>query len=133
MIETLDTVCIFVKDQDRAKGFYTGVLGFKLVRDDPLYPGAPNRWLAVVPPGGGTQVILYLMDDNWQHYRQTIGQSQAMTFKVSAIDALYAELSAKGVNFVEKPRREPWGTFATLEDSEGNRLLLVENPGGVGQ
>ena len=72
MIETLDTVCIFVKDQDRAKDFYTRVLGFKLQRDDPLYPGAPNRWLAVVPQGGGTQVILYLMDENWQHYRQTM-------------------------------------------------------------
>ncbi len=131
MIETLDTVCIFVKDQDRAKDFYTRVLGFDLRQDMPLSPGAPNRWLAVAPRGGGTQLILYLMDDNWQHYRETIGKSQAMTFKVSGIDAVYADLSAKGVNFVEKPRHEPWGIYATIEDSEGNHLLLVEQPGGA--
>jgi catechol 2,3-dioxygenase-like lactoylglutathione lyase family enzyme len=23
---------------------------------------------------------------------------------------------------------QPWGTFATIEDSEGNHLLLVEQP-----
>ena len=56
-----------------------------------------------------------------------------MTFKVSGIDTLYAELSAKGVNIYQKPRHEPWGTSAMIEDSEGNRLLLVENPGGAAQ
>ena len=129
MIDRIATVCIFVKDQDRALKFYTQTLGFELRRDDPLYPGATARWVAVAPNGATTEAILYLPDENWAHYQQVVGQSQAMTFNVVDMDALYADLSAKGVLFVQKPDRQPWGTYATIEDSEGNRLILVEPPG----
>jgi predicted enzyme related to lactoylglutathione lyase len=33
-----------------------------------------------------------------------------------------------GVTFVQEPDVQPWGTYATLEDSEGNHILLVEQP-----
>jgi predicted enzyme related to lactoylglutathione lyase len=32
------------------------------------------------------------------------------------------------INFVQEPEEQPWGTYAIIEDSEGNRLLLVEQP-----
>ena len=35
-----------------------------------------------------------------------------------------------GVNFVQEPDVQPWGTFAIIEDSEGNNLLLVQQPVG---
>jgi hypothetical protein len=34
------------------------------------------------------------------------------------------------VRFVQEPEVQPWGTYATIEDSEGNTLLLVEQPLG---
>jgi lactoylglutathione lyase len=128
MIDRVATVCIFVADQDRAKAFYTGALGFELRADMPLYPGAPNRWLAVAPAGATTEVILYLPDDNWQHYLGVVGRSQALTFDVSDMQATYAALKAKGVTFVQEPDAQPWGTFATIQDSEGNSLILVQQP-----
>jgi lactoylglutathione lyase len=131
VIDRIATVCIFVSNQDRARDFYTRVLGFELRDDQPLYPGAQNRWLAVAPPGAATEVILYLADEHWQHYRQVVGQSQAVTFNVTDMDALYRDLVAKGVTFTEKPARQPWGTYATILDSEGNRLILVQPPTGV--
>jgi catechol 2,3-dioxygenase-like lactoylglutathione lyase family enzyme len=45
-------VSIPVSDQDRAKAFYVGTLGFDLVRDDDSVPGL--RWIEVTPKGGGT-------------------------------------------------------------------------------
>ncbi len=128
MIDKIGTVCIFVSDQDRAKDFYTNVLGFELHSDEPIYPGAANRWLSVAPKGAATEVILYLPDENWQHYKQVVGQSQAVTFNVTDMDALYSDLQDKGVKFTQEPDKQPWGTFATIEDSEGNRLILVEQP-----
>jgi lactoylglutathione lyase len=128
MINQIATVCIFVSDQERAKDFYTNVLGFELRSDDPLYPGATARWIAVAPQGAVTEAILYLPDENWQHYQQVVGQSQALTFDVSDIDTVYQDLKSKGVKFVQEPDKQPWGTFAMIEDSEGNRLLLVEHP-----
>lgn len=130
MIDYIATVSIYVRDQDRAKDFYTRVLGFELRQDAPLYPGASARWVAVAPPGAVTEAILYLPDENWEHYRAVLGKSQAMTFNVTDMQALHADLKAKGVTFVQEPDVQPWGTYAMIEDSEGNRLILVERPQG---
>ena len=130
MINHVGTVSIFVSDQDRAKAFYTDKLGMELRADAPLYPGAANRWVAVAPAGATTELILYLPDENWEHYQQVVGQSQAITLDVTNMAATAATLKANGVTFVQEPDVQPWGTFAIIEDSEGNRLLLVEQPQG---
>jgi lactoylglutathione lyase len=128
MINRVGTVCVFVSDQQRAKKFYTEKLGFQLKTEQPLYPGAANLWISVLPEGSETEVILYLPDENWQHYKQVVGQSQAITLDVSDMDALCADLQAKGVTFASEPDKQPWGIFATILDSENNRILLVEQP-----
>jgi lactoylglutathione lyase len=128
MIDRVGTVCVFVADQERAKKFYIDVLGFELRSDEPLFPGAPNRWLAVAPKGAVTEVILYLPDENWQHYKQVVGKSQALTFEVSDMANLHASLKTRGVTFVQEPDKQPWGTSAIIADSEGNHLILREAP-----
>ena len=128
MINHVGTVSIFVSDQDRAKAFYTEKLGMELRADAPLYPGAANRWLAVAPADAVTELILYVPDENWEHYKQVVGQSQAITIDVTDMAALHSDLKAKGITFIQEPDVQPWGTFAIIEDSEGNRLVLVEQP-----
>jgi catechol 2,3-dioxygenase-like lactoylglutathione lyase family enzyme len=128
MIDRVGTVCIFVEDQDRAKKFYTEVLGFELRSDGTLSPGSTNRWIAVAPRGAATEIILYLPDENWEHYRQVVGRSQALTFEVSDMKNLHTTLKARGVHFVQEPDIQPWGTYAILQDSEGNSLILREAP-----
>lgn len=128
MIDRVGTVSLFVNDQNRAKEFYTQILGFELRRDEPLYPGATNRWLSVAPQGAETEITLYLPDENWEHYSHTVGKSQALTFNVRDMDALVADLKAKGVTFTQEPEVQPWGTYAMIRDSEGNQLILVELP-----
>ncbi len=127
-IDRVATVCMFVSDQDRAKNFYTTVLGFELHEDMPLYPGAPNRWVSVAPKGSETELILYLPDENWEHYKQVVGKSQAMTFNVTGMENLARDLKAKGVKFLQEINVQPWGTNAIIQDSEGNSLILVEPP-----
>src|SRR5215472_1817203 len=95
MIDALATVCIFVNDQDKAKTFYTDTLGFELRQDSPM---GESRWIAVAPKGALTEVILYKMDENWQHYNQVQGKSHALTFNVTDMHALYTDLKAKGVH-----------------------------------
>jgi lactoylglutathione lyase len=127
-INFVGTVCIFVADQERAKEFYTKTLGLELRTDQPLYPGAANRWISVAPQGARTEMILYLPDENWQHYTQVVGKSQAITLDVTDMASLHLALKAKGVVFVQEPDAQPWGTYATIQDSEGNRVILVEQP-----
>jgi catechol 2,3-dioxygenase-like lactoylglutathione lyase family enzyme len=129
-VNRVGTVSLFVSDQDRAKTFYTETLGLELRADQPLYPGADARWLAVAPEGAETEIILYLPDENWAHYEQVVGKSQALTLDVTGLAALHEALKEKGVTFVQEPEVQPWGTYATIEDSEGNQILLVEQPPG---
>lgn len=125
MIDAVATVCIFVNDQDKAKAFYTDVLGFELRQDSPM---GESRWIAVAPEGARTEVILYKMDQNWEHYREVIGKSQAITFNVTDIQALRADLKAKGVRITQEPDPQPWGTYMMILDQDDNALLMVEEP-----
>jgi catechol 2,3-dioxygenase-like lactoylglutathione lyase family enzyme len=45
----INIVSVPVSDQDRAKDFYVGQLGFELRADNPM--GEGQRWLQVGPPG----------------------------------------------------------------------------------
>ena len=49
-------VSIPVSDQDRAKDFYTGVLGFRSVVDQQLEQGL--RWVMLGAPDGGPAITL---------------------------------------------------------------------------
>lgn len=128
MFNKVGTVSVFVDDQQRAKQFYTEKLGFELRVDAELYPGAETRWIAVAPKGAETELILYQADDNWSHYQQVIGKAQAVTLDVDGVKKLYEDLKAKGVQFATEPDAQAWGTFVTMIDSEGNHILLVEQP-----
>jgi catechol 2,3-dioxygenase-like lactoylglutathione lyase family enzyme len=79
MIDRIGSVSIFVSDQDRAREFYTKTLGFELREDAPLYPGATARWVSVAPAGAETEAILYLPDENWEHYRQVVAGGRQIT------------------------------------------------------
>lgn len=126
MIDAVANLCIFVTDQDKAKAFYLEKLGFELREDAPM---GPSRWIAVAPPGARTEVILYKLDDNWEHYRPIIGKSQALVFNVIDIAATAAELKARGVRITQEPKVEPFGAFMMILDQDDNGLLLIEQPG----
>ena len=57
-----------------------------------------------------------------------VGKSQALTLDVTDMAGVFERLKAKGVNFIQEPDTQPWGTFSIIQDSEGNHILLVEQP-----
>ena len=124
MITTIATVTVFVEDQERAKAFYTEKLGFELINDTEMFPGADIRWLTVAPPGCPTELTLFPMGGQWEHYREAMGKPQCFTLHCDDLMATYRELVAKGVQFLGEPQVQEWGSFAMLLDSEGNQIVL---------
>ena len=124
MITTIATVSVFVEDQERARAFYTEKLGMELVTDAEMFPGAGMRWITVAPPGSTTVISLFPMGEQWAHYREAMGKPQAFTLHCDDINATYAELSSKGVQFLGEPQQQAWGSFVILVDSEGNQIVL---------
>jgi len=125
MIDHIGSVSIFVSDQERAKRFYTEVLGFTLKHDARL-PGSGARWIVVVPKTGRTEIALYKPDATFRHYQYVVGKPQALTFNVTDMKEVQARLLEKGVQFIHGPVTESWGVYAIIHDSEGNELMLVE-------
>jgi catechol 2,3-dioxygenase-like lactoylglutathione lyase family enzyme len=126
-------VTLVVDDYDRAMHFYCTVLGFECVADDPLPEG--KRWL-VVKPGGGDGAGLLLARADSEAERAAIGSQTAgrVSFFLKTDDFFrdHAAFVAKGVRFIEEPRREAYGTVAVFSDLYGNLWDLIQHAGETG-
>lgn len=118
MITQVKFVGIPVKDQERALAFYRDTLGFKVATDQAMGPG--RRWIELRIGGAETRVVLFTPDG----HEDRVGTFFNGSFQVDNVQKTFEELKAKGVEFVQEPKSESWGTFAMFKDSEGNQLVM---------
>jgi len=121
MIKHVGTVCVYVKDQHKALEFYRDVLGFEVRQDQPMGPNA--RWIEVAPKGSQTRVVPFTPPGQ----EDRIGTFSGVVFSCDDIEATYTELTAKGVEFKQKPEKQPWGgIMAQFYDVDRNTHVLVQ-------
>lgn len=129
MPQRLGLTAILVREYDEAIRFFVETLGFELREDTRL--SAEKRWVVVVPPGSEGGLLLARAADGRQ--RRAVGdQTGGRVFLFLETDDFaldHAMYLARGVRFVEPPRREPYGTVAVFEDLYGNRWDLIERAG----
>lgn len=111
-------ITIPVADQDRALAFYRDRLGFEVVVDQPM--GEGQRWIKLRVPGAETGVVLFTPEGQ----RDRIGTEFNGVWGCDDVQAEWTRLRGVGVEFVEDPVVEPWGTYARFRDSEGNTFVL---------
>ena len=116
-IKGVAVVSVPVSDQERAKEFYVGRLGFELLRDDSSIPGM--RWLQVGPVGASPTLTLVTWFDS-----MPAGSLRGLVFTSSDLDGDYRRLMANGVEFEGPPQKQPWGTEAVFSDPDGNQFVL---------
>jgi len=117
MITHLSFAGICVRDQERAVEFWTGKMGFKVMTDQPL---GDQRWIELSIHNSQTRIVLFTPPGQ----EDRIGTFFNGSFACDDIDATWRQLSEKGVEFVQPPKREDWGSSAIFKDSEGNRFVL---------
>lgn len=123
----LAAVAVLVPDYDRAIAHFTEDLGFVLVEDTDL--GGGKRWVLVAPGDGrGTRLLLARAEGPDQ--RQAIGAQGGgrvwLFLETADFASDHARMIARGVRFLEAPRREAYGTVAVFEDAFGNRWDLIQ-------
>jgi uncharacterized glyoxalase superfamily protein PhnB len=118
MIKAVKFVSIPVKNQDQALNFYTQKLGFQILTDQPF--DEKQRWLELSIPGGETRVVLFTPAG----HAERIGTFSNITFVSDNVDKTYEELSSRGVEFSQPPKKEHWGTSAIFKDLDGNVFVL---------
>jgi len=138
----IGTTQLWVHDQDAALEFYTKQLGFE-VRSDVTVPELGDfRWLTVAPPGQDDVTIVLMaipgqpiMDDaTAEQVRDLMGKGFAGTVFLTTEDcqASYEELTARGVEFTEKPEERPYGIDSGFRDPSGNNFRLTQVREGFG-
>ncbi|HEU4558961.1 MAG TPA: VOC family protein [Longimicrobium sp.] len=117
MIKAVKFISIPTRDQDRALGFYTSQLGFRVVTDQPF---GEQRWIELRIPGAETGVVLFTPPGQ----EDRIGGFMNMAWVTDDVQKTYDELVAREVEFVQPPKTEPWGTSAIFKDPDGNTFVL---------
>jgi catechol 2,3-dioxygenase-like lactoylglutathione lyase family enzyme len=126
MRQSLATIALVVRNYDEAIAWFTGKLGFTLEQDIPQ-PG--KRWVVVAPRGGtGARLLLARADGPTQEARigDQTGGRVFLFLETDDFDRDHAAMLAKGVRFLEEPRREAYGTVAVFEDLYGNKWDLLQ-------
>ena len=127
MQQNLVHIAIIVRDYDEAIDYYTRVLGFELVEDEPRGPG--KRWVRVAPRGDHGASLLLAKAANDEQISRIGNQTGGRVFLFLHTDDFqrdYAAYNARGVKFVEQPRYEEYGTVVVFEDIYGNKWDLIE-------
>ncbi len=125
-------VALVVREYDEAIAYFTQVLGFHLVEDRPI--DAAKRWVVVAPPVGNATLLLARATTDAQraHIGDQTGGRVFLFLETDDFARDHAAMLARGVQFVEEPRMEPYGTVAVFVDLYGNKWDLVQRAAPAG-
>ena len=113
----LVTHFIVSDDVERSRRFYTEVLGGRvLFSGTPTVVALSNTWIVINAGGGPT-------DDKptvtLETPRDPDRVSSFLNFRVKDIEAVYAEWSARGAQFLTPPKRHQYETRCYIRDPDG--------------
>ena len=125
MTQTLAQVTLVVREYDEAIAFFTEKLRFHLLEDSTL---GEKRWVVVAPDGSSSPRLLLARASTPDEFRSIGNQTGGRVFLFLHTDDFwrdYQAMQSRGVNFLETPREEPYGTVAVFEDLYGNKWDLL--------
>jgi catechol 2,3-dioxygenase-like lactoylglutathione lyase family enzyme len=127
MIKKIGHITILVKDQDQAAKFYTEKLGFER-RQDTVF-GEGMRWITVSPRDQPELEITFVKADTEEKQKalgKQAGDHVFLTVETENCQEDYEKMRARGVKFLGKPNKQPYGTEVVFQDLYGNLFDLVQ-------
>jgi uncharacterized glyoxalase superfamily protein PhnB len=136
MLRAVTKVSILTTNQNEALAFYTEKLGF-VIRAD--VTKGDFRWLTVsLPSQPELELVLLevkpdsrLSQDDVDVISRLLDEGKIdprPVIETDDIEAVYADLTAKGVEFVSPPTKRGWGTIdALFRDNSGNSWLVLQS------
>jgi catechol 2,3-dioxygenase-like lactoylglutathione lyase family enzyme len=107
-------------DVERSRRFYTEVLGGETVRTgEPAYVALANSWIIINVGGGPTDDKPTVVLEPPPDLDRT---SSFLNIRVADIEALYAEWSARGAEFLTPPKQHETEIRCYLRDPDGHLI-----------
>lgn len=117
-INRVAIVSIPVSDQQAAKDFYVEILGFVVVRENPMDSG--QSWIELAPEGAETSIVLV----NW-FKEMPPGSVRGLVIDTDDVEDAHETLTDRGLEISELEEEE-WGKYATFSDPDGNGWILQQ-------
>ncbi len=116
MFHKIGAVILLVSDMKRSTKFYRDTLGMKLKKQS-------KDWTEFSE--GGTVLALHPASK-----KKKIRNNNGMLvgFSVSDFDDVVSNLKRKKVKFFKKPKDEPFGKHAIVQDPDGHLISIVQMP-----
>ena len=127
MAFTVARVALLVREYDEAIAFYRDTLGFRLLEDTDL--GGGKRWVRMAPEGSAGAEVLLARAVTPQQTARIGDQTGGRVFLFIETEDFardHAAMTARGVRFLEAPRREAYGRVAVFVDLYGNKMDLIQ-------
>jgi len=116
----IELVAIPVTDVDRAKAFYVDQVGFNADHDHQVNESL--RFVQLTPPGSACSVVLGTGITTTKP-----GTQLGVQMVVADVEAARQQLVANGVDASDVDV-QPWGSFVTFADPDGNTWALQQLP-----
>ena len=132
MSQGIETVGLYVRDQEEALAFYAGKLGFRVHTD---VGNGDYRWLTVQHPEQPAFQLGLFKPGPPTHDDATAESLQALVAKgampplvlvVSDCRAAFAHMKARGVEFTQEPVERYGAVDAGFRDPSGNGWKMIE-------
>jgi catechol 2,3-dioxygenase-like lactoylglutathione lyase family enzyme len=116
----IELVAIPVTDVDRAKAFYVDQVGFNADHDYQV--NETLRFVQLTPPGSACSIVIGLGITEMPP-----GSQRGVQMVVADAAAAREQLLSRGVAASEVDV-QPWGSFVTFSDPDGNNWALQQLP-----
>ena len=116
----IELVAMPVTDVDRAKAFYVEQVGFHADHDYQV--NDELRFVQLTPPGSACSVVL-----GTGITEMPPGSQKGVQVVVDDVTAARQDLAGRGVD-VSEVDVQPWGSFVTFSDPDGNTWALQQLP-----
>ena len=116
----IELVAIPVTDVDRAKAFYVEHVGFHADHDYQVSDAL--RFVQLTPPGSACSIVM-----GTGVTQMPPGSQKGVQVVVADVDAARRDLIARGVAASDVDV-QPWGSFVTFSDPDGNTWSLQQVP-----
>jgi catechol 2,3-dioxygenase-like lactoylglutathione lyase family enzyme len=127
MNQIIAHVTYLVRDYDEAIAFFADKLRFDILEDTPQ--GGGKRWV-LVRPHGAKETSLLLAKAVTPEQINAIGNQTggrvSLFLHTNDFWFDYNEMKSRGVEFMEEPRTETYGTVAVFKDLYGNKWDLLQ-------
>lgn len=129
MIERIEEITLYVKDQEVAKEFWTKKIGFIVKEEHQLGPN--TKWVEVGPVNDdATNIVLYDINEMSLKNKVIDISHPSLLFKAVKIDQTYKKFKERGID-VGEFLDLPTGRLFTFKDPDGNKYIVREENQGI--